>query len=165
MTALTAFGAAAVTAMLMFYWLEPRSPWFSLCFAVGCAASSAYGWLSGTWPFGVVEGRSQKPLGACRWETGRADCPSERVVNQTLGLGDRPGESSEGKVSAAREGGAHQGGERATGPQHKAKSGAPRRSRPIRAGEIPAAEGLALPFSHNSDAMQRMAGLGRLQRR
>lgn len=56
MTALTAFGAAAVSAMLVFYWLEPRSPWFSLCFAVGCAASSAYGWLSGTWPFGVVEG-------------------------------------------------------------------------------------------------------------
>lgn len=50
------FGAAAVTTMLVFYWLEPRSSWFTLCFAAGCAASSAYGWMSGTWPFGVVEG-------------------------------------------------------------------------------------------------------------
>ena len=34
MTALTAFGACAVASMLVFYWLEPRSPWFSLCFAI-----------------------------------------------------------------------------------------------------------------------------------
>lgn len=53
---LTWFGAAAVASMLVFYWLEPRSPWYSLWFGVGCAASSAYGWLAGTWPFGVVEG-------------------------------------------------------------------------------------------------------------
>ena len=38
-----------------FYWLEPRSARFTLWFGVGCLASSAYGWLSGTWPFGVVE--------------------------------------------------------------------------------------------------------------
>ncbi len=25
-------------------------------FALACAASSLYGWLAGTWPFGVVEG-------------------------------------------------------------------------------------------------------------
>lgn len=56
MMALTWFGAAAVGSMLLFYWLEPRSPWFSLCFGLGCAASSSYGWLAGTWPFGVVEG-------------------------------------------------------------------------------------------------------------
>jgi hypothetical protein len=42
--------------MLLFYWLEPRSPWFSLCFGIACLASSVYGWLAGTWPFGVVEG-------------------------------------------------------------------------------------------------------------
>jgi hypothetical protein len=52
---LTAFGAVAVTVMMLSYWLEPRSPWFVLSFALGCAASSAYGWLAGTWPFGVVE--------------------------------------------------------------------------------------------------------------
>lgn len=56
MTPLMWMGAAAVSSMLLFYWLEPRSPWFSLCFALSCAASSAYGWLAGTWPFGVVEG-------------------------------------------------------------------------------------------------------------
>ena len=27
-----------------------------LVFALACAASSLYGWLAGTWPFGVVEG-------------------------------------------------------------------------------------------------------------
>ncbi len=56
MTPLTWFGAAAVTAMLVLYWLEPRSPRYSLGFAAACAASSLYGWLAGTWPFGVVEG-------------------------------------------------------------------------------------------------------------
>ena len=52
---LTAFGAVAVTAMLIFYALEPRSPWFVLAFAWACLASSVYGFLQGAWPFGVVE--------------------------------------------------------------------------------------------------------------
>jgi hypothetical protein len=30
-------------------------PTFILAFAVGCVLSSAYGFLSGAWPFGVVE--------------------------------------------------------------------------------------------------------------
>ena len=55
MSALTWFGMAAVSSMLLFYWLEPRSARFTLWFAFGCLVSSAYGWLSGTWPFGVVE--------------------------------------------------------------------------------------------------------------
>jgi hypothetical protein len=55
-TALTSFGAAAVTVMLIAYALERRSSWWVLVFAVACAASSLYGWLAGTWPFGVVEG-------------------------------------------------------------------------------------------------------------
>jgi hypothetical protein len=53
--ALTAFGAAAVSAMLLFYALEGRSPAFVLAFAVACLASSTYGFLQGAWPFGVVE--------------------------------------------------------------------------------------------------------------
>lgn len=53
---LTLFGAGAVACMLLFYALEERSPWWVLAFALACAASSAYGWLAGTWPFGVVEG-------------------------------------------------------------------------------------------------------------
>jgi hypothetical protein len=52
---LTAFGALAVTAMLVCYALEPRSSWFVLAFAGACLASSAYGFVQGAWPFGVVE--------------------------------------------------------------------------------------------------------------
>ncbi len=53
---LTFFGAGAVTVMLFSYALEDRSSWWVLVFALACAASSAYGWVAGIWPFGVVEG-------------------------------------------------------------------------------------------------------------
>ena len=52
---LTVFGACAVTFMMVMYALEPRHPGFILAFALGCVLSSAYGFLAGTWPFGVVE--------------------------------------------------------------------------------------------------------------
>ena len=52
---LTAFGAAAVTFMMLMYALESRSNRFVLAFGCGCLLSSAYGFLAGTWPFGVVE--------------------------------------------------------------------------------------------------------------
>jgi hypothetical protein len=52
---LTLFGATAVTFMMVMYALERRHPGFVLAFACGCALSSAYGFLAGTWPFGVVE--------------------------------------------------------------------------------------------------------------
>lgn len=55
MDGLTAFGAVALTAMLLCYALESRSHWFVLAFAGACGASSAYGFLQGAWPFGVVE--------------------------------------------------------------------------------------------------------------
>ncbi len=55
MDALTLFGAVSVTTMLLAYALETRSPWFVLLFAGACLASSAYGFLQGAWPFGVVE--------------------------------------------------------------------------------------------------------------
>ena len=55
MDTVTVFGAIAVTAMLAFYALEARSPAFVLAFAGACLASSAYGFLQGAWPFGVVE--------------------------------------------------------------------------------------------------------------
>jgi hypothetical protein len=55
MDALTLFGALAVAAMLLFYALEARSAAFVLAFAGACLASSAYGFLQGAWPFGVVE--------------------------------------------------------------------------------------------------------------
>jgi hypothetical protein len=52
---LTAFGLFAVTAMLVFYALEKRSRWFILAFAAACLLGSAYGFLQGAWPFGIVE--------------------------------------------------------------------------------------------------------------
>jgi hypothetical protein len=55
MDALTAFGLAAVTAMLIFYALEDHSPGFVLAFAGACVAASVYGFAQGAWPFGVVE--------------------------------------------------------------------------------------------------------------
>ena len=53
--ALTAFGVVALTFMMAMYTLEHRGPGFVLAFAAGCLLSSAYGFLAGTWPFGVVE--------------------------------------------------------------------------------------------------------------
>jgi hypothetical protein len=53
--ALTFFGFFAVTAMLICYALEDRSPWFVLAFAFSCALGSIYGFLQGAWPFGLVE--------------------------------------------------------------------------------------------------------------
>lgn len=55
MNALTAFGLFAVTAMLIFYALEDRNPWFIFAFALACALGSVYGFLQGAWPFGAVE--------------------------------------------------------------------------------------------------------------
>lgn len=55
MDALTAFGLFAVSAMLVTYALEARSPWFILGFAGACALGSIYGFLQGAWPFGLVE--------------------------------------------------------------------------------------------------------------
>ena len=55
MTLLSAFGLFAVTAMLVTYAFERRSPWFVLAFATACALGSIYGFLQGAWPFGLVE--------------------------------------------------------------------------------------------------------------
>jgi hypothetical protein len=52
---LTLFGAAAVTFMMLMYALERRHRGFIFAFGCGCVLSSAYGFLAGTWPFGVVE--------------------------------------------------------------------------------------------------------------
>jgi hypothetical protein len=52
---LTAFGATAVTFMMLMYALEHRHRRYIIAFACGCALSSIYGFLAGTWPFGVVE--------------------------------------------------------------------------------------------------------------
>jgi hypothetical protein len=55
MDRLTLFGLFAVTAMLLTYAMEDRSRWFILAFAAACVLGSAYGFLQGAWPFGLVE--------------------------------------------------------------------------------------------------------------
>lgn len=52
---LTAYGVVVITFMMVMYALEYRDRRFVLAFALGCALSSSYGFLSGAWPFGVVE--------------------------------------------------------------------------------------------------------------
>ncbi len=54
-TAVTIYGVCAVTFMMTMYALERRGNRYVLLFALGCVLSSAYGFLSGAWPFGVVE--------------------------------------------------------------------------------------------------------------
>jgi hypothetical protein len=41
--------------MLVTYALEASSHWYVLGFAGACALGSAYGFLQGAWPFGLVE--------------------------------------------------------------------------------------------------------------
>ena len=53
--AVTIYGVCALTFMMGMYALEGRGRAFILAFALGCALSSSYGFLSGAWPFGVVE--------------------------------------------------------------------------------------------------------------
>ena len=51
----TIYGVVALTFMMAMYALETRSRRFIAAFALGCALSSSYGFLAGTWPFGTVE--------------------------------------------------------------------------------------------------------------
>lgn len=53
--ALTIYGVTALTFMMAMYALERRHKRFVLAFACGCVLASSYGFLSGAWPFGVVE--------------------------------------------------------------------------------------------------------------
>ena len=55
LNAITLYGVGALTFMMAMYALERRHRGFIAAFALGCLLSSAYGFLSGAWPFGVVE--------------------------------------------------------------------------------------------------------------
>jgi len=66
MSGLTLFGLFAVTAMLVCYAFEKRSPWFTLAFSFSCALASVYGFLQGAWPFGIVEA-VWSIVALCRW--------------------------------------------------------------------------------------------------
>ena len=52
---LTAFGSVAVAIMLLSYWLEPRSKWMVLVFALASAATSVYSGLEEVYPITVIE--------------------------------------------------------------------------------------------------------------
>lgn len=54
--AVTIYGVITLTFMMTMYALEARGRRYVGAFSVGCALSSSYGFLSGAWPFGVVEG-------------------------------------------------------------------------------------------------------------
>jgi hypothetical protein len=55
MNAVTLFGVGSLSFMVAMYALQDRSRWFIAAFAGGCALASVYGFVSGAWPFGVVE--------------------------------------------------------------------------------------------------------------
>ena len=55
MSLLSAFGLFAVSAMLVCYAMERRSSRWVLGFGFSCWLGSAYGFLQGAWPFGIVE--------------------------------------------------------------------------------------------------------------
>ena len=55
MNRLTLFGVFALSAMLLCYAMEARSHWFTLAFAAACCLAATYGFLLGSWPFGVLE--------------------------------------------------------------------------------------------------------------
>jgi hypothetical protein len=61
----------AVSAMVICYALEDRSPWFTLAFAVSCILGLPYGFLQGAWRFGLVEA-VWSVIALHRWWTGRA---------------------------------------------------------------------------------------------
>jgi hypothetical protein len=70
MDALTVFGLFAVSGMLVCYAMDARSHWWGLGFAIFCLLGSAYGFLQGAWPFGLVEG-VWAIVAARRWWIGR----------------------------------------------------------------------------------------------
>jgi hypothetical protein len=54
-SAITIYGVVVLTFMMIMNAFERRDRRFVLAFALGCALSSSYGFVRGTWPFGVVE--------------------------------------------------------------------------------------------------------------
>ena len=68
MDGLTLFGLFAVTAMLVCYAFEDRSPWFILAFAVACVLGSLYGFLQGA---SVVEAALSIVCARRWWKVGQ----------------------------------------------------------------------------------------------
>ncbi|MGB0096259.1 MAG: hypothetical protein WBP81_27435, partial [Solirubrobacteraceae bacterium] len=87
---LTVFGACVVTFMMLMYALEGRDRRFVLAFAVGCALSSSYGFLAGTWPFGIVEG-IWSLVAVRRYLGQRSDAAGTRTVSSVESASARSG--------------------------------------------------------------------------
>jgi hypothetical protein len=81
MDRLTAFGLFAVTPMPVTYALEYRTPRFILAFAAACALGSAYGFLQGAWPFGLVEA-IWALVAIRRWWLRHGDLTHDTLVQQ-----------------------------------------------------------------------------------
>jgi hypothetical protein len=86
MSLLTGFGLFSVTAMLVCYALEKKSPWFILGFAGACALGSVYGFLQGAWPFGVVESVWGVVAGRC-WLQSRTERTERKVAEASSRAG------------------------------------------------------------------------------
>ena len=90
MDRLTLFGVVAVTAMLVCYAAEDRSPAFVAGFAVACLAASIYGFLQGAWPFGIVEAVWAVVAAQRWWNRTRCSPPQALHLNVPALPGDEP---------------------------------------------------------------------------
>lgn len=55
MSILTIFGVLVLSLMMVMYALEKKHNGFIFGFSLCCIFSALYGFLSGVWPFGIVE--------------------------------------------------------------------------------------------------------------
>lgn len=78
MDALTLFGSASVTIMLIAYTLERKSRVWILIFAMGCLSSAIYALLAGTIPFAIVES-IWTVVAVIRWKNAGNDPPSDQM--------------------------------------------------------------------------------------
>ncbi len=80
MDPVTIYGVGAPSFMMLMNAFERRDALFILAFAFGCALASAYGFLSGAWPFGWSKssGAGSPCAGSETWAgQERADLPDE----------------------------------------------------------------------------------------
>jgi hypothetical protein len=67
--------------MVLFYALESRSTWFILAFAGACVLGSIYGFLQGSWPFGMVEALWALLAARRWWLAARANLTTGKPAN------------------------------------------------------------------------------------
>lgn len=52
---LNVYGSVVLLLMMLFYVMENKAPVYTLLFGIMSIGTSSYGFLAGTWPFGVIE--------------------------------------------------------------------------------------------------------------